>query len=101
MNLIDEEHCAFSITLFGLRLLDSFAQVFHTREDCRQGNESQATAIGEQTREGRLACAGSAPENQRRQRTATREESSQNASLAHEVRLADKLRERTRPHAFR
>ena len=93
MDLVDEEYGAFAVTFFGLRLLNGFAQIFHAGEDGGQGDEVESAAVGEQAREGCFACAGCAPENQRGQRAAAREQSSQDAAFADEMRLADKLRQ--------
>src|SRR6185369_15174346 len=100
MDLVDEEHSAFAETLFGLGLLNCFAQILDAREDGGEGNEAHAAAACQQLREGSLARARRAPEDQRRQRAAACEQSSQNAALADEVCLADEFREGAWSHAL-
>ncbi len=100
MDLVDEEYGAFSVTQFCFGLLDCFTQVFHAGEDCRQRDEAKTAVFGEEPGECCFACSRRAPEDQRRQRAAAVDELSQDAAFADEVLLADKLRQRSRPHAF-
>src|SRR5215213_9098614 len=99
MDLVDKEHCALPVALLSLRLLDSFAQVFDAGEDSRERNETQAAVLCEQACQSCFARAGCAPENQRGE-AAAREQSSQDATFADEMCLADKLRQRAWPHAL-
>src|SRR5262249_22236979 len=100
MYFVDEEYGAFAVTHFCFRLLNCIAQVFHAGEDGGQCDEAQAAVFGEQPGESCLAGAWRAPKDQRRQRAAAVDELAQDASFADEMFLADKLRQRSRAHAF-
>src|SRR5688572_19135096 len=100
MNLVNEEHRAVAVTLFGLRFLNRLAQVLDAGEDGRERDKAHAALFGQQPGERRFAGAGCAPENQRRQRAAAGQQLAQDASLTYEVVLSDEFGERAWPHAL-
>jgi hypothetical protein len=63
MDLVDEQHRAVAVTLFGLRFLNRLAQILDAGEHGRERDKAQAALFREQPRERRLAGAGCAPED--------------------------------------
>src|SRR5438445_7134544 len=98
VDLVDEEHGRPAVPgELVLCLLDDLSQLLHPLQDGRERDRVRAARGREQVREGRLAAARRAPEDERLDLPAL-QHLAQHAAGAKEVLLADELVDPARPH---
>src|SRR5690606_23163349 len=99
MDLVDEEQRALAACAFALGLLEGGAQILHAGEDGGELFEVEIGALCEEARDGGLAGAGRAPEDQAGE-AALRQHAADGAFGAEEMILADDVFERFRAQAI-
>jgi hypothetical protein len=95
VHLVDEDHRAPARRLHHLGALDRLADVLHTTEHRRHGDELRIEGVGHQPRQRGLAHARRAPQDHRMQPPRI-ERRAQRLARPEQVLLADDLVERVR-----